>query len=159
MLTVNTCFLPHSSNKNPRAYTSHTYTLTPPTEEILWIGLLSNLHSHSSLNFALHTMTFLKRPQSVTCVHRWTHRVSSSSKHPPDSNHLCFESSWHQVGSCWFFNICKSLQTAALGQIFTRGAKWSLCEWLHNYWTKYEGFNIFWKFDRMWAFMTVLLRV
>lgn len=148
MVAVNTCFLSHPSRKNSCAYTTHTHPLRPPTEKILWIVLLSNLLSHGSLNFATlrpslflnkiryifqlfsgakKNNDFFKRPQSVTCVHctcdtnRWTHRVSSLSKHPPDSTHLCFNPSWHQVGICWFFNICKSLQTAALGQIFTTG--------------------------------------
>lgn len=65
MFTVNTCFLPHPSHKNPYAYTTHTHPLTPPTGEILWIILLSNWHSHGSLNFAILKPPLLSVDQAL----------------------------------------------------------------------------------------------
>lgn len=167
------CFLPHKP-QSLRTFTSHIHPLAPPTKTTLRTTLLFNLHSHSSLDFAIlkrpplyaeeqvifeqtRDNDVLKRPQSITSVHstffyadRWTHRASSLSKLPPDSTHLCFHPSWHQVGICWFFNICKSLQTAAPARFSQHGQVELMrmtAQILNHIW----GFNISWKLDRMSA--------
>lgn len=67
-----------------------------------------------------------KRPQPVCIAHVFYRQMDAQSIKPiqtsPRQHTFVFQSPpWHQVGICWFFNICKSLQTAALGQIFTTG--------------------------------------
>lgn len=73
-----------------------------------------------------------------------------SSKHPPDSTRSCFHPSWHQVGLCWFFNICKSLQTAALAR-FSQQGQVELMRMTAQLLNQIWGFNISWKRDRTWA--------
>lgn len=69
---------------------------------------------------------------------------------PPDSTHLCFHPSWHQVGICWFFNICTFLQTAALAR-FSQHGQVELMRMTAQLLNQIWGFNISWKLDRMWA--------
>lgn len=103
--------------------------------------------------------------QSITCVHCavFIHRQMDtqsvkSSKHPPDSTHLCFHPSWHQVGLCGFFNICKSLQTEALAR-FSQQGQVELMRMTAQLLNQIWGFNISWKRDRMWASINTMERV
>lgn len=89
---------------------------------------------------------------------RWTHRASSPSKHPPDCTHLCFHPYWHQVGICWFFNICKSLQNVALAR-FSHQGQVELTRMTAQLLNQIWGFNTSWKLDRMWASIKAVVRV
>lgn len=162
----------------------HTHPLTPPTEEIPWITLLSILRSHGCLYFAILKKLSIFTGEQVFFLYQtkedkqWllyttslspvrTVQFSSrqmdtqsikSSKHPPDSTHLCFYPSWHQVGLCWFFNICKSLQTAVLAR-FSQQGQVELMRMTAQLLNQIWGFNISWKRDRMWASINPMVRV
>lgn len=151
-----------SSKPQKPMHLHNSHSPTHTTNNVVWIVLVSNWHSHSSLNFAKlrpphlsgdQIQTKVKDKQWLfffkkttikikTCLHctfytdRRTQNIKPIQISP--STHLCFNPSWHQVGICWFFNIRKFLQPAVIGQIFQTGPSGGLCEWLHNYWTKYE---------------------
>lgn len=173
MFTVNTWFLPCPSHKNPYAYTTHTHPLTPPTPptgEILWIILLSNWHSHGSLNFEILKPPLLsvdqalffnkprtkekqwlfRRPQSVTCVHCTCfiqtdgHTEYQAYPNIPQTAHIC-DTRWAFADFSIFANLFKLQHSARFSQQGQVDLMWMTAQLLNQIW----GFNISCKLDRM----------
>lgn len=82
-------------------------------------------------------------------VDRWTHRAASLNQTPPRQHTLSIPS-WHQEGFCRFFNICRSLQTAALAK-FPHQSQVELMRVIAQPLNQIQGFNISWMLDKSWA--------
>lgn len=82
-------------------------------------------------------------------VDRWAHRAAGLNQTPPRQHTLSIPS-WHQEGFCRFFNICRSLQTAALAK-FPHRSQVELMRVIAQPLNQIQGFNISWMLDKSWA--------